>query len=311
MNLDGKRHGGFYTQDDLREVVRYATARHITIVPEIDMPGHMQAAVASYPRLGCTDKKQEVRIMWGISHQILNPEDSTVQFCKDVLAEVMDIFPGQFIHVGGDEAKKTLWENNPKYRKLLKERGLKNMHEMQSWFIKQMDDFITANSRRLIGWDEIGEGGLASNAALMWWRGKPGQPGTKFAGNAAKNGHDVVIALNSNLYFDHYQSKNTKAEPLAIGGFLPLEKVYHFDPVIKGLTDGESKHVLGAQGQLWREYMPTTKHVEYMAFPRACALAELTWLTKSRKNYGDFKKRLKTHLDRLSAAGVNYRKLDK
>jgi hexosaminidase len=178
------------------------------------------------------------------------------------------------------------------------------MHEMQSWFIKQIDNFLVENNRRLIGWDEIAEGGLAKNAAVMWWRGAPG---VKIAKKAAQEGHDIVVASNPYLYFDYYQGKDTKKEPLAIGGYLPLGKVYNFDPIIKGLSKKEASHILGAQGQLWTEYIPNMKHVEYMAYPRACALAELTWLPKEKKNYQDFFKRLKIHLKRLKALGVNYR----
>lgn len=309
LNLDGVRHGGFYTQDDIREIVAYASARHITIVPEIDMPGHMQAAIAAYPELGCTDEKVDVKCMWGISQTILNPEESTVQFCKDVLTEVMALFPSEFIHIGGDEAKKNQWEKSARIQQLREERGLADMHEMQSWFIKQMDDFLAANGRRLIGWDEIAEGGLAKNAAVMWWRGKKGRAGTEIAKKAAQDGHDIVIASNSHLYFDYYQSKDKKSEPLAIGNYLPLDKVYAFEPIMDGLTDKEAERVLGVQGQLWREYIPTTEHLEYMAFPRACALAELAWLPKGRKNYASFLERAKAQQLRFDAAGVNYREI--
>jgi len=304
---DGVPHGGFYTQDEIREVVAYAAARSITIVPEIDMPGHMQAAIAAYPELGCTDEPVGLRNEWGISEIILNPEESTVKFCQDVLAEVMELFPSEFIHVGGDEALKKQWDESPRVQELLKERGLKNSHDMQSWFIKKMDDFLTANGRRLIGWDEIAEGGLAPNAAVMWWRGNNG---LETALTATENGHDLVVAAQQSLYFDYYQSENKENEPLAIGGFLPLEKVYEFEPIIEGLSPAAAKHVLGAQGQLWSEYMPSIKHVEYMAFPRACALSEVIWLPKEQKNFVDFTKRMQVQQQRFDAAGVNYRKLD-
>lgn len=309
-NYDGIPHGGFYTQDEVREIVAYAAERHITIVPEIDMPGHMQAAIAAYPELGCIDTPVVVKKEWGISQTILNPEDSTVQFCKDVLTEVMELFPSEFIHIGGDEAKKNQWEKSPRIQELREQRGLKDMHEMQSWFIKQMDDFLIANGRRLIGWDEIAEGGLAENAAVMWWRGKAGRAGTEIAKKAAQDGHDIVIASNSHLYFDYYQSKDKKSEPLAIGNYLPLEEVYSFDPIMEGLNDEEAKRVLGAQGQLWREYMPTTEQVEYMAFPRACALAELVWLPEEQKDYSNFLERMKIQEQRFDAAGVNFRKIE-
>jgi hexosaminidase len=309
-NYDGVPHGGFYSQDDIREVVAYAAERHIDIVPEIDMPGHMQAAIAAYPELGCTADPVAVKKMWGISQTILNPEESTVQFCKDVLAEVLDLFPSKFIHIGGDEAKKDQWEASERIQQLREERGLQDMHEMQSWFIRQMDDFLGANGRRLIGWDEIAEGGLAQNAAVMWWRGKAGRAGTEIAKKAAQDGHDIVVASNSHLYFDYYQGEDTTKEPLSIGGFLPLETVYNFDPVMEGLTGKEAERILGAQGQLWREYMPATGQVEYMAFPRACALAELVWLPPGQKDYSDFLQRMKVQQQRFDAARVNYRKIE-
>ena len=305
---DGKPHGGFYTQDEIREVVAYAAERHITIVPEIDMPGHMQAAIAAYPELGCSTNQLEVKMEWGICKNILNPEESTVQFCKDVLTEVMDLFPSEFIHIGGDEAKKNQWEASPRIQQLRQERGLKDMHEVQSWFIRQIDDFLVTNGRRLIGWDEIAEGGLAENAAVMWWRGH-GKEGLSIAMNAAEQGHDIVVASTSHLYFDYYQGKDKKAEPLAIGGHLPLEKVYAFDPVITGLSPQAAGHVLGAQGQLWTEYMKDMKHVEYMAFPRACALAELVWLAQEQKNFESFLTRMKIQQLRFDAAGINYREI--
>jgi hexosaminidase len=307
---DGIRHGGFYTQDDIREVVAYAAERHITIVPEIDMPGHMQAAIAAYPELGCTDEPVAVKKGWGASQTILNPEESTVQFCKDVLTEVMELFPSEFIHIGGDEARKEHWENNERIQQLREERGLADMHEMQSWFIKQIDDFLVANNRRLIGWDEIAEGGLAQNAAVMWWRGKQGREGTVIAKKAAQDGHDIVVASNSHLYFDYYQSKDKKNEPLAIGGYLPLKMVYNFDPIIEGLSKKEAGRLLGAQGQLWREYIPDTELLEYMAFPRACALAELTWISEEHKNYDTFLERMGIQEQRFDAAKVNYKEIE-
>lgn len=303
---DGTPHGGFYTQDDIREVVAYAAERHITIVPEIDMPGHMQAAVAAYPELGCTTNKVAVKTEWGVSKVILSPEESTVQFCKDVLTEVMDLFPSEFVHIGGDEAPKDQWEASARIQQLREKRGLKDMHEMQSWFIKQIDDFLVANGRRMIGWDEIAEGGLAENAVVMWWRGKKGLP---IALKAAADGHDIVVASTSYLYFDYYQSKDRENEPPAISGFLPLEKVYAFDPIIEGLSEQAASHVLGAQGQVWTEYIPNMKQAEYMAFPRACALAELVWVPKEQKNYENFLQRINIQEQRFNAAGINYRKI--
>ena len=302
--FDGIPHGGYYTQEDLHELVAFAAERNITIVPEIDIPGHSQAAIAAYPDLGCLDNPVEVRRTWGISEHILNPEESTVEFYKDIFTEIMDIFPSRFIHIGGDEALKNQWENSPRIQQLLKERGLKNMHEMQNWFVHQFDKFFIANDRRLIGWDEIGnDPDLSRGAAIMWWRSDEGKA---IAENTARNKRDIVVASHENTYFDYYQGPEGE-EPLAIGGMLTLEQVYAFDPVIPELRN-YSEHVLGAQGQLWREYLPTTKSVEYMAHPRSCALAEILWLPNEKKNFENFLERMKTQAARFEAAGINYKK---
>ena len=263
------------------------------------MPGHMQAAIAAYPELGCTGTQLEVGGRWGVIEDILNPEESTVEFMQNVLTEVMELFPSKFIHIGGDEAPKKQWEESERIQELRKDRKLKDMHEMQSWFIREMDTFLTENGRTLIGWDEILEGGLAPGAAVMSWRGENG--GIK----AAKLGHQVVMASNSHTYFDHYQGdKNT--EPLAIGGYLPLEKVYSFDPVPAELTKEEEKYIIGGQGQLWTEYMKTSDCVEYMAFPRTSALAEVLWNHNNREDYKKFCEKLKIQLKRMDQIGVNY-----
>ena len=302
-NFDGKRHCGFYTQDDVREVVAYAADRMITVVPEIEMPGHAQAAIHAYPQLSSRpDSSPGVMQVWGVSDFILNPTDSTVAFMQDVLTEVLALFPGPYIHIGGDEAGKAQWKANPQIQARIKALGLKDEHEMQSWFIRQMDTFLTARGRRMIGWDEILEGGLAENATVMSWRGMAG--GTA----AAKANHDVVMAPGSHTYFDHYQSRDKAKEPLAIGGFTPIDSVYAFEPVPPQLTADEAKHVLGAQAQLWAEYMPNAKHVEYMAYPRMVALSEVLWSAKVRRDFANFKSRLPTHLARLDALDVNYRR---
>jgi hexosaminidase len=301
--FDGKRHCGFYTQDDVREVVAYAADRMITVIPEIEMPGHAQAAIHAYPQLSSRpDSSPGVLQVWGVSDFILNPTDSTVAFMQDVLTEVLALFPGPYIHIGGDEAGKAQWKANPQIQARIKALGLKDEHEMQSWFIRQMDTFLTARGRRLIGWDEILEGGLAENATVMSWRGMDGGIA------AAKANHDVVMAPGSHTYFDHYQSRDKTKEPLAIGGFTPLDTVYAFEPVPPQLTAAEAKHVLGAQAQLWTEYMPNAKHVEYMAYPRMVALSEVLWSAKTRRDYADFTTRLPAHLARLDALDVNYRK---
>jgi hexosaminidase len=295
--------GGFYTQDDVREVVAYAKARFINVVPEIEMPGHSQAAVAAYPELG-TDGKQVAVPGVGEGSAILNTSESTVRFYQDVLTEVMELFPSKFIHIGGDEVFKAPWQRNPAIQAQMKALGLKNEDELQSWFIHQMDAFLTKNGRRLIGWDEILEGGLAPGATVMSWRGIEGGI------SAARAGHDVVMAPTSHTYLDYYQSADRGAEPRAIGGFVPLERVYSFEPVPSELSADQSRHVLGAQAQLWTEYIPNPQHLDYMAYPRLCALAEVTWSPREGKDYGGFVNRLRPHLDRLKALDVNFRPLD-
>ncbi len=301
-SFDGEPHGGFYSQDDAREIVAYAKARFITVVPEIEMPGHALAAIAAYPELGVTGEQLEVGKRWGVYSDILNAEPATVAFMQDVLTEVLEIFPGSYIHIGGDEADKAKWKVSARIAQRIRELNLADEHELQSWFIRQMDAFLTARGRRLIGWDEILEGGLAPNATVMSWRGSEGGI------TAARAGHDVVMAPNSHTYLDYYQSRDTAAEPIAIGGFLPLDKVYSFDPMPPDLEPQFAKHVLGAQAQVWTEYMKDPKKVEYMAFPRLTALAEAVWTPVARKDYADYRVRLDSHLARLSALDVNFRK---
>ncbi len=301
--FDGQPHGGFYTQDDVREIVAYARARFVTVVPEIEMPGHSQAAIAAYPELGNRGDTLPVWTRWGVDENILNPGDATIQFEQNVLTEVMALFPDRWIHIGGDEAPKTQWKTSPLAQARMRELGLKSEDELQSWFTRRMDEFLTAHGRRLVGWDEILEGGLAPNAVVMSWRGVDGGIA------AARAGHDVVMAPGSHTYFDHYQSTDTVAEPLAIGGFVPLDTVYAFEPVPPALTANEARYVLGAQGQLWTEYIPDPKRAEYMVFPRLCALAEVLWTTREGRDYADFTRRLATHLERLAVLDVNYRRV--
>jgi len=298
---DNVRHGGFYTQDDAREIVAYAAERHVNVVPEIEMPGHVRAATAAYPQLGLTEQALPVWTNWGVTPYILNADESTVAFMQDVLTEVLDIFPSKFIHVGGDEAAKDIWKTDPRIQARIKELGLKDEHELQSWFIKRMDQFLTAKGRRLIGWDEILEGGLAPGATVMSWRGIQGGIA------AAQSGHDVVMAPGKWTYLDHAQSTDS-SEPLSIGGFLPIDTVYSFEPVPAELDSAQARHVLGGQAQLWTEYIPTPKQAEYMAYPRLSALAEVLWSPKERKDYADFRSRLAVHLKRLDALDVNYRR---
>jgi len=299
---DGKRHGGFYTQEDAREIVAYAKARFVTVVPEIEMPGHAMAAIASYPELGLGDPV-EVATRWGVFSDILNAEPSTVTFMQNVLTEVMAIFPGRYIHVGGDEADKTKWKTNERIQARIKELGVGDEHGLQSWFIRQMDAFLTRHGRRLVGWDEILEGGLAENAVVMSWRG------TKGGIDAARAGHDVVMAPTSNTYLDYAQSKDLSREPIGQSAVLPIETVYAYEPLPDELEPQFTKHVLGAQAQLWTEYMATPKDVEYMAYPRLSALAEVVWTPRERKDYAAFTARLAAHAERLRALDVNFRPL--
>ncbi len=296
---DGKRYGGYYTQEEVKTVVQYAKARFVTVIPEIEMPGHAQAAIAAYPELGCTDEPIEVAKKWGVFEEIYCPNQKTFAFLEDVLDEVLELFPSKYIHIGGDEAPKTRWKNCEYCQDLIKKEGLKDEHHLQSYFITKMEAYLNSKGRQIIGWDEILEGGLAPNATVMSWRGTSG------AVEAAKSGHNVVMTPTSHCYFDYYQSEN-EDEPLAIGGFLPLEKVYGFYPIPEELTTEESKYVLGAQGNIWTEYIPNENHLEYMAFPRMLALSEVVWSQPKHKNYKAFVSRLENFHQRLDALDVNY-----
>jgi hexosaminidase len=269
------------------------------LVPEIDMPGHMVAAITAYPELGNFKTETRVRCHWGISQNVLNVDEATVNFMKDVLDEVMSLFPGRFIHIGGDEAPTFEWSESERAQERMAELGLKNEKELQSWFVRQMDAHITDAGRRLIGWDEILEGGLAEGATVMSWRGE--ESGIE----AANQGHDVVMAPHHSVYFDHYQSEVKEQEPLAIGGMTSLESVYEYEPIPDGVAIENRHHILGAQGQLWTEYMPTIDHVNYMGFPRICALSEVLWLQPEKKDYPDFVNRLELHRKRLDRLQVN------
>jgi hexosaminidase len=301
--FDGKPHGGFYTQDEIRQMVEYARRRHVRLVPEIEMPGHAQAAIASYPELGNRREKLEVSTRWGIHKNIFNVREETIVFLQNVLAEVIELFPSEYIHIGGDEVPTDQWKADPYAQALMRKLGLKSEVELHGWFIGRMNDFLRSRGRRLVGWDEILEGGAPPGAVVMSWRGMKGGIA------AARAGHDVVMAPTTHTYFDYYQSKDP-SEPLAIGGLLPLETVFQFDPIPPELTPEEARRILGAQGQLWTEYIPTPEHLEYMAFPRLVALAEVTWSGKPGRDYSDFLRRLRRHLERLQALGVRYRPLD-
>lgn len=297
--FDGKRYGGYYTQDEVREVVRYAAERHITVIPEIEMPGHSLAALAAYPELACTPGPFEPATLWGIFEDVYCPKEETFRFLEDVLTEVMALFPSEYIHIGGDECPKTRWKQCAHCQALMQREGLKDEHELQSYFIRRIERFLNSKGRQIIGWDEILEGGLAPNATVMSWRGVQGGIA------AAKEGHHVIMTPTSHCYLDYYQSVSSE-EPLAIGGFLPLEKVYAYEPVPAELNAQEAQLILGAQGNVWTEYMPTPEKVEYMAFPRALAIAELNWTPAALKDYHNFALRLVQHFKRLDIHGVNY-----
>lgn len=299
VRYDGKPYGGYYTQEEIKDVVQYAQKRQITIIPEIEMPGHSQAAIAAYPDLGCTGEPVSVATTWGIFEEVYCPKEETFKFLEGVIDEVAELFPGKYIHIGGDEAPKTRWKNCKHCQLLIKNEGLKDEHELQSYFIARMERYINAKGKQIIGWDEILEGGLAPNATVMSWRG------TRGAVIAAKQQHDVILTPGSHCYFDHYQSE-AHNEPLAIGGFLPLEKVYSFEPIPKELTEKEASFVLGAQGNVWTEYMPTISKVEYMVFPRMIALSEVVWSSPAGRSYEEFVPRLEQYFKRLDALDVRY-----
>ncbi|WP_114750545.1 beta-N-acetylhexosaminidase [Pleomorphovibrio marinus] len=323
---DGKKHGGYYTQEEAREIVRYASDRNITVIPEIELPGHSSAVLAAYPELGSFEVKDgkalpgkieaknekgepydntldtKVPGHWGVHKNIYGPTEKAFRFLEDVLTEIMEIFPSTYIHIGGDEVPKDHWITSEAAQKLIKKEKLEDEHELQSFFIRRIETFLNKNGRKLIGWDEILEGGLAPNATVMSWRGEKGGIA------AAKMGHDVIMTPNSHLYFDHYQGEDKSKEPLAIGGFLPLEKVYSYSPIPADLDDTESQHVLGVQANLWTEYIPTNNKMEYFLFPRALALAEVAWRAKEDKDYGSFSRdRLPRHLRQLERDRVFFR----
>jgi hexosaminidase len=297
---DGKPYGGFYTQDDVKDIVAYAKDRFITVIPEIELPGHALAALASYPELGCTGGPYEVATTWGVFPDVYCAgNDQVFTFLEDVLTEVMELFPSEYIHIGGDECPKTQWKKCPKCQARIKAEGLKDEHELQSYFIQRIEKFLNAHGRQIIGWDEILEGGLAPKATVMSWRGEKGGI------EAAQQHHDVIMTPGFALYFDHYQA-DPATQPVAIGGFTNTKMVYNYYPVPKKLKGELEKYVLGAQGNVWTEYMKTSDHVEYMVYPRACALAEVDWTPKELKDWDDFAKRMEIHKKRLKALDVNY-----
>ena len=304
---DGKSYGGYYTQDELRDVIDYAAKRHITIIPEVDLPGHMQAALTAYPELGCTGGPYEVRTIWGVSQDVLCVgNDFTLQFVKDVLSEVADIFPSEYIHVGGDECPKVRWEKCPKCQERIKSLGLKSdakhtkEQRLQSYMIQEAAKYLKEKGKRIIGWTEILEGGLVPDATLMSWIGESGGI------EAAHQHHDVIMTPNTYLYFDYYQSKKVEDEPLAIGGYLPIEKSYNYEPMPKELTKEEQQYIKGVQANLWTEYIPVFSQVQYMVLPRLGAAAEVQWTDPSKKDYKDFLRRVPHLVAVYDCYGWNY-----
>lgn len=294
-------YGGFYTQDDIREIVKYAADRQVMILPEIEMPGHTSEVFAAYPHLSCSGKKTFVSpgSYWPNEDIFCAGNDSVFVFLEDVLDEVMELFPGPYIHIGGDEADKTNWKRCPKCQQRIKDEHLKNEDELQSWFVKRIENYLVAHGKKLIGWDEILEGGLAPEATVMSWRGISGGI------EAARQGHDAVMSPGTHCYFDHYQA-DPEFEPEAIGGFTTLKKVYSYEPIPEELTGEESKHILGAQGNVWTEFISTPEHAEYMAVPRMTALAEVVWSPISKRNWEDFRERINTQFQRFDYMGINY-----
>ncbi|MBQ0093283.1 MAG: family 20 glycosylhydrolase [Bacteroidales bacterium] len=296
---DGKPHGGYYSQEQVRELVKYAAERYVTIIPEIELPGHALAAIACYPELSCgLDSTYEVATKWGVFKQVYCPKEETFKFLEDVFDEVFELFPSKLVHIGGDECPKASWKKCPHCQALIRKLGLKDEFELQSWFVTRMEKYINSKGREIIGWDEILQGGLAPNAKVMSWLGEEG--GIK----AAQQHHEVVMSPHYRYYLDYWQA-DPDSEPLAMGGPTTLRTMYDYNPVPEVLTDEEARYVIGVEGCVWTEYMPTPARVEYMAWPRMCAIAESGW-TKAGKDWDGFASRLENHLVRLDELGVGY-----
>lgn len=297
---DGIPYDGFYTQEEVKEIVAYAAKRYITVVPEIEMPGHALAALASYPLLGCTGGPYEVGKRWGVFDDVYCAgNDSTFAFLQNVIDEIIPLFPSEYFHIGGDECPKKRWEKCLLCQKRMRDNGLNNEQELQSYFVQRIEKYLNGKGKKMIGWDEILDGGLSPNATVMSWRGEEGGIA------AAKQKHFVVMTPWDKCYLCLYQS-DPKTEPLAIGGDLSLEKIYNYEPIPVGLDETEAKFVLGAQGNVWTEYMKTPEMVEYMTYPRAAALSEVVWSPKKMRNYASFKDRMRNQLKRYDAYGINY-----
>lgn len=296
---DGIPHGGYYTQEQVKELVKYAADRYVTIIPEIELPGHALAAIACYPELSCgLEEHYETATRWGIFKQVYCPKESTFAFLEDVFDEVFELFPSELVHIGGDECPKASWKACPDCQALIKKLGLKDEYELQSYFVTRMEKYINSKGRQIIGWDEILQGGLAPNAKVMSWLGEEG--GIK----AAQQHHEVVMSPHQKYYLDYWQA-DPYSEPLAMSGPTTLRTMYEYEPVPEVLTVEESKYIIGVEGCVWTEYMPTPERVEYMAWPRMCAIAETGW-THSEKDWDGFTRRLEKHFGRLDGMGVDY-----
>ena len=297
--FDKSRYGGFYTKKEIKEIVKYANKRGINVIPEIEMPGHSQAAVASYPMLGCSGEQVGVAPLWGVFKEIYCSKNETFDFLEDIIDEVVELFPSKYIHIGGDEAPKTNWKACGNCQNVIEREGLKDEYELQSYFITRMEKYINSKGKQIIGWDEILEGGLAPNATVMSWRGISGGI------EAAKMNHEVIMTPNAVCYLDHYQAKDTKNEPLAIGGYTPIEEIYNYEPIPSELDKSLHKYIIGAQGNVWTEYMKTSDHVEYMVFPRILALSEVVW-ADNRPSFEDFEKKVNDTYPILDRMNINY-----
>ena len=297
---DGVRYGGFYSQDGIKQVIAHADSLGITIVPEIEIPGHAIAALRAYPQYSCTGGPIAPFNKWGISEDAYCPgKEATFTFLEGILDEVVDLFPSKYIHIGGDECIKDRWKKCPDCQKRMKKEHLKNEGELQSYFVKRMESYLNSKGKKLIGWDEILEGGLPERASVMCWRDD------KHAVAAANSGHNVVMTPNEIVYLDHYQAKEN--EPLAIGGLTTMNEIYSWPVMPEGITDESKSRILGAQCNMWTEYVPTNEHLEYMLYPRLVALAEKVWTLPGNQNYTGFLQRMNSHYQRLGKAGIHYR----
>jgi hexosaminidase len=303
FKYDGTPYGGFYTQAQVREVVAYAKQRYVTIVPEIEMPGHSVAILAAYPELACRPGPYTAWTMWGVNEDIVCPSEATITFFENVLAEVAQLFPGRYVHIGGDEAPKTRWKESPLVQEIMKKEGFSDVEQVQGWFNRRIEKYLAGKGKKLIGWDEILEGGISPGATVMSWRGEKGGI------EAAKQNHDVVMTPTTYVYLDYGQNPQPHSpyEPLMIGGYLPLSKVYSYNPLPAELTAAQQKHILGVQANLWTEYVTTPAKAEYMLFPRMLAVSEVAWTPAAQRSYAEFLPRLGQQYARLDAKKVTYR----